>query len=130
MTRTTFLVALISLTAVACSNDEGVRPEVREAAKPDVSVKAFSYDGLSPHAEGPNRPTYRAFRSQQEWEDFWPQLAAKMPGDRTGPIEHLAPVIDFSKYVLVLAALGQRADGGSSIALTSVTESDSRILER
>jgi hypothetical protein len=66
------------------------------------------YSGL--HSE-----TFRAVRSEKEWSALW-QLLAQSPrsdaGHDTGP-----PQVDFTKFTVLVAALGTRSTGGYAVSI-------------
>jgi hypothetical protein len=66
----------------------------------------------------------RAILTAGEWEAFW--LAFH------GPLEPKpdAPVIDFSRQMVLVAAMGERATGGYQIAIESVYRAAGKLLVR
>src|SRR5882724_11663213 len=54
--------------------------------------------------------TFRVVRSQKEWKALW-QPTVSSPGSNSGP-ESTSPDIDFTKYTVLIAALGSRGSGG------------------
>jgi hypothetical protein len=81
-------------------------------------------------SQGPASPTYTSITSRDQLVEFWTRLKtdqsrflhAAVPGAADPP-----PDIDFSRYMLIVAAAGTKSTGGYSIALESVFESGDRV---
>jgi hypothetical protein len=106
MRRVLFLALVVALATV---------PPLASADSSWLLVTPYprwSGRSLELHAE-----TFRAIRSQQGWDDLW-RLAAPNPSlqaDQSIP----APDVDFTKTVVLVAALGTRPTGGYSVIIQS-----------
>jgi hypothetical protein len=98
--------------------------------KPDafqVEYETFRptlYFGLH---EGPDAPTFTTIRSERDWREFWPQIETRMARDMDQRDPHPLPPIDFTRQILLVAALGMKPTGGFSVSIRSVVEDSSRI---
>ena len=112
-------VALLSMLGVAAA-----------AQKPDISLVEYQafrpnlYFGLN---GGPDVPMMAAIRSESQWWALWAQLEPKIPRDMDQHRPYPYPPLDFSRKVLLVAALGTKATGGYSVSIHSVVESTRNI---
>jgi protease stability complex PrcB-like protein len=66
--------------------------------------------------------SFRAVRSQKEWDDLSPQLALQpSKGDAH------APAIDFEKFTVLVAALGTRPTGGFAVLVQGAFDNGGMI---
>jgi hypothetical protein len=70
--------------------------------------------------------TFRVVRSQQEWKALW-QPAVSNPSSNLGP-EGASPDVDFSKYTVLIAALGSRGSGGYTVTIRNARD-DGTVIQ-
>ena len=73
-------------------------------------------------ASGFEEPMNTVVRDQATWEAMWGRLHA-----RIGPFKP-APRIDFASKMVLMAALGEQSNGGSSIRIASVKNGSREIV--
>ena len=61
-------------------------------------------------SSGPEAPTFRAVDSQPQWNALWATLRPTALGSKEA-----APVVDFARFTMLVAALGRRNTGGNSV---------------
>lgn len=125
----TALLALVAaaLTAAGCRKSEPVSPENAATTDPTaLPAQSLTVTRLRP---GPNSFTYSSgiteprrvvIRDDAAWRAAWEEIWA-----RTGPTPPPLPAIDFTRDVIVLAALGQRNSGGYGIMVDSASRATS-----
>ena len=73
----------------------------------------------------PSKTPFRlVIRNRDEFSDFWKGLTAKVPPGQWAPS---LPEIDFSKEMIVVAAMGERPSSGYSIMIDGVCEVDGHV---
>ena len=75
------------------------------------------------YSSGITVPRRELIRDEAAWRAAWAEIWA-----RTGPTLPPLPVIDFTRDMIVLAALGQRNSGGYGITVDSTTRATSGIV--
>lgn len=73
-------------------------------------------------------PVAKAIGTSEEWKKFWAEIKSHSSADHenTSAVSD-APGPDFSRYTVLVVALGTRPSGGYSVAFHSVHESESQI---
>ncbi len=66
------------------------------------------------------KPMEKVIRSEDEWKKFWADASVNEPAK---PL----PKVDFSKEMVIVAALGRRNSGGFSIEITRVQKTDDKL---
>jgi hypothetical protein len=70
----------------------------------------------------------RAITTPREWDAFWREARSHQSEDLSESCENPPPPrVDFSKYTLLVLALGQRPSGGYSALFQYVYENSSRV---
>lgn len=73
----------------------------------------------------PSKTPFRlVIRNRDEFSDFWKGLTAKVPPGQWAPS---LPEIDFSKEMIVVAAMGERPSSGYSIIIDGACEVDGHV---
>jgi PrcB C-terminal len=65
--------------------------------------------------------TFRAVRSQKEWTALW-QQARSNPSGYPDPASISSPGVDFTKYTVLVAALGTRGSGGYTVTIRNARD--------
>jgi hypothetical protein len=99
-------------------------PLLAEAGHGLVSFEAY----YPVRAAVVRRPVAKAIGTSEEWKRFWAEIESHSSAgdDNTSAISD-APGPDFSRYTVLVVALGTRPSGGYSVAFHSVRESESQI---
>lgn len=114
-------LATASCSPAAKSPDDG-SPR-REAAGPvTVTPLDSSLQNYYRHSSGYGDSARLVIRNRDQWDDVWSRIVSNH-----GP-KPPAPTIDFSREVIIVAALGTRATGGYSIAVTDVSEESAGLV--
>ena len=70
----------------------------------------------------------KAITTLREWDEFWREAGSPQSEDLSESCENPAPPrVDFSKYTLLVLALGQRPSGGYSALFQYVYERSSSV---
>jgi len=85
--------------------------EAGELARLDLTPYP-GWNGSQALSSGPRQEAFMAVRSQTEWNALWQRL---LPTHVEPHGE--APYVDFSKFTMVVAALGARPGGGYSVVI-------------
>lgn len=73
----------------------------------------------------PSKTPFRlVIRNRDEFNDFWKRLLAPVPSGQWVPS---IPEIDFSKDMIVVAAMGERPSSGYSIIIDGACEVDGKV---
>ena len=105
-------VAAIVAVIAGCGS-----PDVTQPVGPTVPLVRLRADPYSFSSySGFEAPTRLVVRDAATWAAVWQQIY-----DRETPVPPL-PAIDFSREMIVVAALGSRGTGGYSILLEGATE--------
>ena len=86
---------------------------------------------FSPIKSGPSNPAFLAVRSMSEWSEVWnrlhplplrpsPSPSGQEAADSHQPEREPAPLIDFTKYTLVIAGSGDHSSSGFAVAFTQI----------
>ena len=131
LSRTVLLAAAAVATAIpGCRKPEPVAPEnaaIVDATTP--SSQSIVVTRLRPgpesftYSSGITAPRRETIRDEAAWRAAWAEIWA-----RTGPTPPPLPTIDFTRDMIVLAALGQRNSGGYSITVDSASRATSGIV--
>jgi hypothetical protein len=115
--------ATLALSACfAPAADAAAAPD--EIAQPSVGVVTqFRAEWLSSLTFWIERPKYDVFRKKEDLKEFWDAAREQSPN-----VPAAIPDIDFSRFTLVIAAVGRRPDGGYSVVMSSYIETPERIL--
>ena len=101
------------------------------SAEADTKPIAFQVyvpnENFSPDYSGLDRKTLKTIKSDREWRQLWREIEPRMSRDEAMRTPHPKPAIDFSRYMLVVVALGSKPSSGFSIALRSITEYPSHV---
>lgn len=74
------------------------------------------------------RPVAKSIGTSEEWKRFWAEIKSDSSAeDENNSAVGDAPGPDFSRYTVLVVALGTRPSGGYSVAFHSVHESESQI---
>jgi PrcB C-terminal len=73
------------------------------------------WTGPRAQSSGLHSETFRAVRSEKEWSTLWQLLAQNRPSDAAHDTE--PPQVDFTKFTILVAALGTRATGGYTVSI-------------
>lgn len=65
-------------------------------------------------------------RDRAQWAAFWREM--RSGGGGGGTNSAVPPEVDFSRDMVVVAAMGTRGSGGHRVAIDSVTRSEGRLL--
>jgi hypothetical protein len=87
----------------------------------DVTLYA-GWNGPEAHNLGPTHETFRSVRSQQEWQALWATLSPTTVGPRGN-----APNVDFEKYTMIVAALGERRSGGYTVQVQNALDDGTAV---
>ncbi|MBV8852967.1 MAG: protease complex subunit PrcB family protein [Sinobacteraceae bacterium] len=82
---------------------------------------------FSSYHDGPDTALFTAIRSEGEWKALWSQLEPRMARDRDQRGPHSLPPIDFTRKILLVAALGMKMTGGYTVSIDSVVEEPAGI---
>ncbi|HEX8272958.1 MAG TPA: protease complex subunit PrcB family protein [Longimicrobiaceae bacterium] len=93
----------------------------RQAAGSPVPVTRLRPGYTFTFNSGYTAPARQVVRSEGEWRDVWARLHETMM-----PQPPL-PAVDFSREMVIVAALGQRSSGGYSILVDSVYDAGSAL---
>lgn len=116
-----FLLTLVIPMAAAACNPAAKTPE-EDAPNPtpagSLSVQRLdsALHNYYRHSSGLPDSARLVIRNRDEWADIWSRIVSNH-----GPTPP-APEIDFSREVVLVAAMGTRSSGGFSIAITNVAE--------
>ncbi|MFN2383716.1 MAG: protease complex subunit PrcB family protein [Gemmatimonadota bacterium] len=103
-----FAAGFLSACANGMTQPDGTPPgTVVLATEPIEAVTRNASTGIENRRRG-------VIRSQAEWEAFWNELTRNI-----SPPEP-APSIDFTRRMVIAAAMGTRSSGGFAIDITSV----------
>lgn len=119
------MAALVSLTLLlGCSDNQSGN----QSTLSTNAIVPFEPEGMSMSYSGPTEPVYTVLRSAEDWSKLWIQLNQRgVPGgDQLQP--SAAPPVDFSRYALVVAALGRRSDGCCSIEMLEAAQTRREIV--
>jgi hypothetical protein len=125
-------VAAAALTASGCHKPEPVAPEIVATdvtAQPAPASQPIVVTRLRPgphsftYSSGITEPRRAVIRDEAAWRTAWAEIWA-----RTGPTPPPLPAIDFTRDMVVLAALGQRNSGGYSITVDSASRAAGGIV--
>lgn len=73
----------------------------------------------------PSKTPFRlVIRNRDEFSDFWKGLVSKVPPGQWAPS---LPEIDFSKEMIIVAAMGERPSSGYSIIIDGACEVDGHV---
>jgi hypothetical protein len=114
------LTALIVAGSVAAAS----------ATDPDIYLIQYQYFRPNIHYstdDGPEKRSFVALRNEGSWRNLWSELEPRMSRDMRQVDPHSFLPIDFDRYTLLVAALGNQPSTGYSIAIRSVTESPTQI---
>jgi hypothetical protein len=81
--------------------------------------------------QGPARSTYVVIRSQDQWQQMRDAIRTDYVATQNvalAPTPEKMPVIDFNRFMLVVAAAGRKSTGGYSISITRIDNSPNSIL--
>lgn len=114
------LLLVAGCLALACANgttppNETPPGTVTLATEPVEEVAQSAYTGIEDRRRV-------VFRTQAEWETFWRELTRN-----TSPAEP-TPEIDFSRRIVIAAAMGLRSSGGFAIEITTVRATGDELL--
>jgi len=110
------LVALLALAPSALAGDPDIYPMGYELYIPSKYFRPTA---------GPNQRLMTVINAQPEWEKLWGSLDP-MARDMAQKDPYPAPEIDFTRYSLLVAALG--SGGGESVAIEEVRSIGSDII--
>ena len=74
-------------------------------------------------SRGPKETTFRAVHSQDEWNHLWGSLERNVVGPRAD-----APHVDFTRFTMVVAALGTRPTGGYTVSIQNARREGSMVI--
>lgn len=106
-------VLLIAAAPLACST-VGLEPEPLGAELPLSRLRAEPYSFT--FNSGLDAPARLVIRDRSEWQSVWNQMHA-----RSSPQPTL-PEFDFTRSMIVVAAMGSRSSGGYMILLEGANE--------
>jgi protease stability complex PrcB-like protein len=110
-------VVVVLAFVVACSHPEATpAPAPIGDPVPIVRLRAEPYS--FEHYSGLDRPDRIVVRDQGSWEALWARIYRGF-----SPVRPV-PAIDFSREMLVVAALGSRSSGGYGILIDGANESE------
>jgi PrcB C-terminal len=84
-------------------------------------------ENFSTDSSGLDRKTLKTINSDREWQQLWREIEPRMSRDEAMRTPHPKPAIDFSRYMLVVIALGSKPSSGYGIVLHSITEYPSHV---
>ena len=99
------------------------------AGEPDIYL--LEYQSFVPNryfsntAGGPDRQLLTVINTVSEWKSFWASIEPRMDRDIAQTRPHPLPRIDFARYSLLVAALGE--NGGRSVAIESIHNFGAKI---
>jgi hypothetical protein len=111
------LVALLALAPSAQAGDPDVYPMGYELYIPSKYFRPTA---------GPNQRLMTVINAQSEWEKLWGSLEPEMARNMAQKDPYPVPEIDFTRYSLLVAALG--SGGGESMAIEAVRNIGSDII--
>lgn len=115
----------VALMGSACDTPKpepgGGAPAAVDASGPLPVVRFAPGTGALVQNSGYTAPTTVAIRDSAAWVAAWTTLHANQQ-----PIPAL-PVIDFSKEMVVVVALGTRSNGGFSVAVARASEQAGKV---
>jgi hypothetical protein len=121
------LVWAISLPVQATGEDYRVPPDQLSYARQHLDLQPFHPSGLEYHFAGTPEPVRQVIMSPSEWTAFW-----KEKTHRASP-QPPVPPIDFDRYVVLYATMGEFGGYGHSIwflaAVGDSTEVSVTVLE-
>jgi hypothetical protein len=124
-TRTLAAAALLALAplAAACSKDGGGEAD---AGPLPAGITALAGDARLQPPDRPGNcysaPTRMIFHNQQEWEQFWTD-------ERRGCVAPPVPAgVDFSRHMMVYAAMGKRMSAQDRISIDGTGERPDTLL--
>jgi hypothetical protein len=109
-------VVLACVAAMSCAS----------GASSDSFIELTPYPGWTgpPAASsGPEVEIFRPLRSQSEWSALWKTLRPHSVGQNVD-----APLVDFSKFTMLVAALGTRPTGGYTVQFQYAWDNGSTLL--
>lgn len=108
------LVFSVGLSLAACvsvsPSTDGLGAAVPQSRFAEEIVSYYQF------SSGINAERHVAIRSQSEWEEQWLRLTARH-GSRPA-----APQVDFSREMLLMAAMGDRPTGGYAVSIERVVD--------
>ena len=113
-----YIFALVLLGALGGSN----------AAEPDTYLLEYrSYVPIRDFSNtaGPDKRLLTLINTEAEWKSLWTSMEPRMSRDMSQTKPHPLPRIDFSRYSLLVAALGE--NGALSVSIQSVHRIGNRI---
>ncbi|HYW30322.1 MAG TPA: protease complex subunit PrcB family protein [Gemmatimonas sp.] len=123
-------VAAVASSIIGCRKPEPVSPDSEGTFGPSPSSSQSLV--VTRLRSGPESFTYSSsitesrrvvIRDDAAWRTAWAEMWA-----RTGPSVPPLPAIDFSRDMIILAALGQRNSGGYSITIDSASRATSGAI--
>jgi hypothetical protein len=116
---------IVPLTAVlGCQGADAPAPgsELTPLDRVSVPLTRFRADSFSyTHSSGLNEHGYQVITDEATWNQLWQEIHAT-----TTPVPPI-PGVDFSREMVVAAALGSRNTGGYDVLLAEASEESGRL---
>jgi hypothetical protein len=101
-----------------------------QAAQPAGSAVVLTNINLhvvNPQVSGPESAGNTAIRSNEEWNAFWLAIEPRTSREMGQRAPNPPPLVDFSRHVLLVAALGAKR-AGHSVSITAARDVGDKIV--
>lgn len=93
-----------------------------------VEVRPIGFQIYVPHErfssamDGLDQEIFKAINSKSDWKQLWREIEPRLSRDESMRQPFPLPRIDFSRYTLIVVALGDRPSSGYGVSIYSVSE--------
>lgn len=121
-----FLLSLITVDATGVSPACSAPPKTTDGARL-VAVQPLREAGAVRHFSGMKSKQRLIIRDAATWASTWKEMTSIF-GDRARSSAPVVPAVDFTKNVLIVAAMGTRESGGYWIDIDEVRIAAGEVL--
>jgi len=93
-----------------------------------VPVTPVTFEMVDNQTGGPDEAASLAIRNSGEWETFWATIEPRTSREMAQSGPNPAPAIDFGSHTLLVAALGELAQPGHSVAIGAATDAGGEVI--